>query len=627
MATLFVGPGGLATIQAAVDAASDGDTIIVAEGTYVEQVVVNNLDNLTIRAADGAQVTIQAPADVVETARSSTDREIHAVFTVKDSANVLLQGIDVDGRGAGNTVDEGGGAGIANYYGVYYRNSSGGLTDVDITGVRDPYPGGSTPGGQPIVDAVQRGIAVVVDNDTLMAFAMHGGTISDFQKQAGTFVRADLDISGVTVLGGGAQPVMAQNGFSINRSTGTVTGNTITGIGYAGPAEAYSGAILASSNTNLAITDNIIGGSNGDNAAAKVVGIWVYQSGPVNSGGEISGNAISHTDVGIAVDNSITPNPLLIEDNSVTNPDLTDPYSAGVRFEPMPISTTTPFDIDGTEMHDKLSGNAGNDLLSGLGGDDRLTGNAGDDYLDGGTGNDAMNGGTGNDVFIVDSQLDTVAEADLAGTDEIRTALAVYSMQGEANVENLTGTSAAGQDLRANSGDNVVTGGVGADVIRLQDGGNDTVFGSGGGDTFYFGGALTAADNVDGGEGIDTILLQGDYSGGLTLDGSVTGIERISMLAGTNTNSGDPGTNLYDYDLTTHDRKLRGRDPGADQRLRPARGRGFHLRRLGRGGCEVRHLRRPGHGRPDRRRRQRHLLLRRGRPLRRGRQGRWRRRL
>ncbi|HYJ82622.1 MAG TPA: hypothetical protein VEW26_07265, partial [Allosphingosinicella sp.] len=56
-----------------------------------------------------------------------------------------------------------------------------------------------------------------------------------------------------------------------------------------------------------------------------------------------------------------------------------------------------------------------------------------------------------------------------------------------------------------------------------------------------------------GGLGVDTIVLQGDYSGGLTLDSSVTGVENISMLAGSNVNFGDPGTNLYDYVLTTHD--------------------------------------------------------------------------
>ncbi|HEX8193356.1 MAG TPA: hypothetical protein VF552_10700, partial [Allosphingosinicella sp.] len=162
MPVLTVGPGGFATIQEAVDASADGDTIVVSAGIYVEQVVVTGRSNLFIIAADGEQVTIKAPADVQETARSSSDREIHAVFTVVNSAAVTLQDIDIDGSGAGATVDEGGGAGIANYYGVYYRNASGALEFVDVTAVRDAYPGGLAPGGQPIVDAVQRGTAVVV---------------------------------------------------------------------------------------------------------------------------------------------------------------------------------------------------------------------------------------------------------------------------------------------------------------------------------------------------------------------------------------------------------------------------------------------------------------------------------
>ncbi len=214
---LLVGSGGFATIQAAVDAANDGDIILVAAGTYVEQVVVNDLDNLTIRAADGAQVTIEAPADVVETARSSSDREVHAVFTVLNSQNVVLENIDIDGNGAGNTVDEGGGAGQANFYGIFYRNSSGSLLDVDVTGVRDPYPGGNAPGGEPTVSGVQRGVGVVVDNDTQQPFTMTGGSISDFQKNATTFNGAILDITGVTITGGGAQGVIAQNGIQVTQ--------------------------------------------------------------------------------------------------------------------------------------------------------------------------------------------------------------------------------------------------------------------------------------------------------------------------------------------------------------------------------------------------------------------------
>ncbi|HEX9965409.1 MAG TPA: Calx-beta domain-containing protein [Allosphingosinicella sp.] len=99
-----------------------------------------------------------------------------------------------------------------------------------------------------------------------------------------------------------------------------------------------------------------------------------------------------------------------------------------------------------------------------------------------------------------------------------------------------------------------------ADVIDLSQGGDDTVDGLAGDDIFYFGGELTASDVIFGGAGTDTIVLQGDYSGGLVLNGfptrgvaMLTGIEGISMLAGTNTAFGNPGSNRYDYVITTRD--------------------------------------------------------------------------
>jgi Ca2+-binding RTX toxin-like protein len=402
---LLVGSGGFATIQAAVNASADGDIILVAAGTYIEQVVVNDRDNLTIRAADGAQVTIQAPADLVETARSSSDREIHAVFTVINSQNVVLDNIDIDGHGAGNTVDEGGGAGQANFYGTFYRNSSGSLLNVDVTGVRDPYPGGTAPGGEPTVSGVQRGVGVVVDNDVLQSFTMTGGSISDFQKNATVFNRAILNVSGVVITGGGAQGVMAQNGIQVSNSTGTISGNTITGIGYAGPADAYSGGILAFGNTNLDIQNNVITGSNDDSLAAKVVGIYIFQSGAPNSGGSISGNTISYVDTGIGVYDDITPDGILIQNNTISNIDNTDPFAAGVDFEPNP-ALMTPYDVDGSAGDDILFGGAGNDSLSGLGGNDLLRGNGGDDSLagDGGTDTAVYAGPRSgyNIVYVVD---------------------------------------------------------------------------------------------------------------------------------------------------------------------------------------------------------------------------------
>ena len=82
------------------------------------------------------------------------------------------------------------------------------------------------------------------------------------------------------------------------------------------------------------------------------------------------------------------------------------------------------------------------------------------------------------------------------------------------------------------------------DTFNLTAVGDFTDQGLGGNDRFYFGGALTAADKVDGGTGKDVAYLDGDYSGAhaVTLaSDTLVGIERITLAAG------------HDYDLTSDD--------------------------------------------------------------------------
>jgi FG-GAP-like repeat/RTX calcium-binding nonapeptide repeat (4 copies)/FG-GAP repeat len=206
----------------------------------------------------------------------------------------------------------------------------------------------------------------------------------------------------------------------------------------------------------------------------------------------------------------------------------------------------------GTVAGQILAGGTGNDMLDGREGDDELYGNGGNDLLDGGLGADEMRGGLGNDTYVVDDAGDKVVENAGAGTDAVRTGLAVYSLAALANVENIIGISATGQTLTGNSAGNRIAGGAGNDNIHLWvGGGNDTALGNAGNDNFFFGSKLTVADTVRGGAGVDTIVIQGNYN--LTLTNLVTEIENISLLAGSNVNFGEPGTNLYDYVLTTHD--------------------------------------------------------------------------
>jgi Ca2+-binding RTX toxin-like protein len=169
----------------------------------------------------------------------------------------------------------------------------------------------------------------------------------------------------------------------------------------------------------------------------------------------------------------------------------------------------------GTENDDALvQGNERDNLIYGLAGNDLLKGLAGNDMLDGGAGADTMQGGTGNDVYLVDQSGDVVTEAYNAGSDEVRTALASYTLG--TNVERLTGLAATGQNLTGNSLANILTGGAGADVLNGGSGSdtaawswseagvtvdlqNNILSGDAAGDT------LISIENLTGGSGADTL--------------------------------------------------------------------------------------------------------------------------
>jgi hypothetical protein len=113
-------------------------------------------------------------------------------------------------------------------------------------------------------------------------------------------------------------------------------------------------------------------------------------------------------------------------------------------------------------------------------------------------------------------------------------------------------------------GNDTITGNGADNVIKLNFGGTDTVYGGAGNDGLYFGAALTAADTVDGGAGtLDQLGLQGNYGAPYTFSASnLVNIEQLVLLSGDDTRFGDDGTHSYDYTLKTIDANL-----GAGQQL------------------------------------------------------------
>ncbi|MGH6872933.1 MAG: beta strand repeat-containing protein [Rhizomicrobium sp.] len=177
---------------------------------------------------------------------------------------------------------------------------------------------------------------------------------------------------------------------------------------------------------------------------------------------------------------------------------------------------------------------------------------------------DTLDGGAGNDSLVLDGDFlhpdlnanFTGANALVLGAGQLTSVedLALvggYSYDITTNDGNVAAGAtltieADGSSAKAGGGDMIVLPGLGGTDTLTFDGAAETdgmfVFECGGGtctltggqqaDTFLFAGNFSAADTIDGQGGADTLSLAGDYSGGLTLGGTVTGVETVRLGAG-----------------------------------------------------------------------------------------------
>ena len=384
MATLTVGLGGTySTIQAAVDAAGNGDTIEIAAGTYREQVTVDG-KNITIHGAGSGQTIIEAPdaASLVSNASdSNAPRQTkYAVVTVKGDADVTIAGVTVDGRDQASIPNP-----PTNYdfMAIYVLNSDAHIDGVVAKGA-DELAGAD-------VSGIQRNHAILATSHD----AAHGGTgahtveienstVSGFQK-TGIFVNGSTltaNIHDNTIVGTHTANT-AQNGIQVGSLFGvvgdgdfsgthaTIDHNTITDIGNSGPAGSASGIIVFSGDAStVSITNNTLTGWAAPQANGNS-GITFVDS----NGGAVTGNTISGFDAGLNVLDQFggTLHTPVSHSGNIYNNDVVN-----IALEPNPAGTTG-LTFSGSEGHDELTGNAGADTLSGLGGNDAIVGGSGTD--------------------------------------------------------------------------------------------------------------------------------------------------------------------------------------------------------------------------------------------------------
>lgn len=166
----------------------------------------------------------------------------------------------------------------------------------------------------------------------------------------------------------------------------------------------------------------------------------------------------------------------------------------------------------------------GKGSIAGGTGDDTITGGTGADTLDGGAGNDSLTGGTGADSILGGDGNDILADG--AGD-----ASADY-FEGGAGNDAVTLVDGADTVSAGDGDDSVVTGTTATNLTLVMGAGNDSVtFSDNATNT------LTAADNLIGGTGTDTLTTWEIGSGGaVTLGDNFSGWEKIVLSkAGTNT--------------------------------------------------------------------------------------------
>jgi parallel beta-helix repeat protein len=368
------------TIQSAVDAAQNGDLILVDAGTYTEQVTITGKD-LTIKG-QGDATHIVAPATLsanIDDTGSGTPSENAVIGVV--GGHVDISDVLVDGAGQANHVATT--IGAADFDGIYFFNASGSVHDVTVTGIHDPYNlDGSLSG-------LQRGNGVFVANRDGVdrTVEISDSTIKDFQKTGIVFSGdgATADVHNNTVTGNGLQPIIAQNGIQISfGATGSVEHNNVGNLGF-GPDSFSSTGILVAESDNVKVDDNNV----------SMVG-----------DSQDAGIAFIDADNPTADNNTVSATYAIYQLGEFTHAldqehNKFDGSSVAIGFYP-----TT----DGQSFH--FTGSSGNDDIEGYNGNDVLNGAKGDDFLVGDSSHLGFGTGTGNDVFVFDknSGNDTIAD-------------------------------------------------------------------------------------------------------------------------------------------------------------------------------------------------------------------------
>lgn len=317
-----------ASLQSAINAASNGDFILVKNGSYLEKVTFDGSKNLTVSSENGAGST---------SITGSNGDEAVVYFNAGANSSSVLDGFTIDNRSTG-----------ANARGIYVSGSTPTIKNSIITGnsavnasVPDTVSGGAgiyVSNGIPFIDS-----CAVRSN---AATNRNGGAIYITGAASGA------TITGSTIGGSGAAN-SAKFGAAIYYTGSSAGALVITDSTISYNASSDSGAgLFLNSITNVTV---ITGSSIINNSTTGGYGGGIYSaSAPVRiSNSHVGSNVIPTTRYGGGIYMSGATSSLLIENNSTVNSNTNGKWGGGIYLTGSTVAT--PFAISNSTVNSNTS--------------------------------------------------------------------------------------------------------------------------------------------------------------------------------------------------------------------------------------------------------------------------------
>ena len=333
--------GSFATIQAGVDAATVGSTVLVAPGTYAENVTIDK--SIDLLSTGGREVT---------TIQGSVDSELGTIFLRPGADDVQIGAV-----GQGFTIvgfDDGGNPGLERAA-IYFQGDHQNVS--------------------------------VVGNEVVAAGEL--ALVTEFNRVINDIVITDNTFSGITY--DPNEPIGVGNQFlvpNVPRAAVFINGDNATGVTFTDNiVETQTGG------TVLAGEDFLIDGPSPGVDPLTETAPQDFDFGTIAvtidaAGSTINGNTFS----GLSNNFGLRARKDTTQANDNTFDNAGDGNTLG--FSPSADPTSGPF------VGNSFVGGDENDAFLGTPGDDEISGAGGTDFLAGGGGNDLIDGGAGSDTAV-----------------------------------------------------------------------------------------------------------------------------------------------------------------------------------------------------------------------------------